>query len=159
MTLMLWFTEPGLWWPELCSADVPPIHNKKQEACIRERSGDSCCLCCQQIDSGSSWNRNSEYNQWYIISGSIPMLWKIKNKVSFLVFLSVFLSAEVSVLEHWYLMRRSHKGHWWWSQTYSQMVWQGGGSSEWDITSQEETAQCGLSTTESHKAGLAKCKK
>lgn len=50
--LCVLFTESGLWWPE--STEFVFNNNKKQEACIRERSGNSYCLCCQQIDSYSS---------------------------------------------------------------------------------------------------------
>ena len=63
--LWLLFAESGLWGPQWCSTEFIFSNNKKQEACIRERSGDSGYLCCQQIDSGSNWNCNSEWNFFF----------------------------------------------------------------------------------------------
>lgn len=53
LTWIFLFTESGLWWAEGRRPDFLFTNNNKEEACIRESGGDSCCLFCLHIDSGS----------------------------------------------------------------------------------------------------------
>lgn len=53
LTWIFLFTESGLRWAEGRRPDFLFTNNNKEEACIRESGGDSCCLFCLHIDSGS----------------------------------------------------------------------------------------------------------